>query len=171
MGSIKMVPGGALRNTAEAIGRLGWTKPTFVSAVGDDDMSNVIRRSLEEAGVSAEGLYVNKDLPTAAYNGILNEKGDMFCGVSDMKVLEDIPKSHLDKFHFWDSQILLIDGNVGYATLEYLLGRSSKVRHVIYDPISQAKCGRIMEGDFLTRLTCFKPNITQLRHLCKQLST
>ena len=91
MGSVNFVPGGALRNTAEAIGRIGWTPPTFISAVGADELSNMIRRSLTEAGVSADGLYVNKELPTAAYNAILNEKGEMFCGVSDMKVLEEIP--------------------------------------------------------------------------------
>jgi hypothetical protein len=35
---------------------------------------------------------------TAAFNAVLDKtSGDIFCGVSDMKVLEEIPKAHLEQ--------------------------------------------------------------------------
>ena len=48
--------------------------------------------------LSTDGLYVNPKHLTAAYNGMLDENGDLFCGVCDMEILEHIPERHLEKF-------------------------------------------------------------------------
>lgn len=65
--------------------------------------------------------------------------------------------------------MLLLDSNLGIETLGYVLSRSEGVENVIYEPISQEKSERILEQDFLSRLTCLKPNIIQLRHLVTKL--
>ena len=104
--------------------------------MGDDDKSDLVRRSLERVGVSSKGLCEKKGQRTAAFSGILTKEGEFFCGVADMEVLEYLPPAHLDSRRFWDSQVLLIDSNIGVETLEYVLSRSSSVRHVIYEPIS-----------------------------------
>jgi len=96
---------------------------------------------------------------TAAFSGVLDGQGDFFCGVADMQVLNYIPKQHLDKSKFWDSKVLLIDSNIDTETLGYVLSRSEGCQHVIYEPISQEKSERILERDFLSKITCFKPNL------------
>jgi hypothetical protein len=76
-----------------------------------------------------------------------------------MTVLEYIHPEHLDAFQFWDSDIVVIDGNIGEKTLAYVLSRTEKCKHVVYEPISVEKSERILKGDFLAKITMFKPNL------------
>lgn len=118
MGKIIMTPGGSTRNAAECLARLGLQSDTlFISGVGTDAKNAIVRNSLSEVGLSTAGLFVNEKLLTAAYNAMLNEKGDMFCGVSDMEVLEHIDESHLMSFNFSKSEIVLVDSNIGIKTM------------------------------------------------------
>jgi len=163
VGHIMMNEGGSTRNVAECLGRLGLGKDvTFVSGIGDDDKQIFVKNSLDRVGISTDGLCVKQGERTAAFTGVLDKNGDFFCGVADMAVLEYIPREHLDMFKFWNSQVLILDSNIGTETLEYLLSRSAHVQHVIYEPISQEKSERILSKDFLGQLTCFKPNMIQL---------
>ena len=86
-----------------------------------------------------------------------------------MQILNYIPREHLDKSKFWDSKVLLIDSNTDLETHGYILSRSANCKHVIYEPISQEKSERILEGDFLSKITCFKPNLICLRHLVSKI--
>lgn len=90
---------------------------------------------------------------------MIDKHGDLVCAVADMDVLEDLPCDHLNKFKFWESEILLIDSNIASETLSYVLSRSSSVKHVVYEPISDEKSEKILEDDFLSKLTIFKPNL------------
>lgn len=137
MGKITMAPGGSTRNAAECLARLGLHNETmFISGIGTDSKNAIIRNSLSEVGLSLAGLYVNPNHLTAAYNAMLSENGDMFCGVSDMEVLEFIDEAHLMSFNFPKSEIVLIDSNVGLKTLGFVINNVQNVKHVIYEPIS-----------------------------------
>ena len=126
IGTIVMHEGGSTRNVAECIGRLGLgADVTFIAGVGDDDKQLIIKNSLERVGISSSGLCEKKGERTGAFTGILDKNGDFFCGVADMEVLEFIPQSHLDLFQFWNTQILILDSNIGEVTLDYVLSRSS----------------------------------------------
>jgi len=165
-----MLEGGSTRNSAECLGRLGLgADTTFICGVGDDGKSALLTESLTRVGVSADGFCVKRGERTAAFAGVLDKHGEFFCGVADMEVLEYVPREHLDRFKFWDSKVLLIDSNIGVETLEYVLSRSSRVQNIIYEPISTEKSEKILEKDFLSRLTCFKPNLIQLRHLVSRI--
>jgi hypothetical protein len=120
-------------------------------------------------GLSTEGLCEKHGERTAAFTGVLDKHGDFFCGVADMVVLNFIPKEHLDQFHFWESRIVLLDSNIGEETLGYVLSRTQKCQHIIYEPISQEKSERILIKDFFSKITIFKPNLVQLRHLMTKL--
>ena len=123
-----MNEGGSTRNVAECLGRLGLGSDlTFISAVGDDDKQSFIVNSLSKVGISTDSLCVKKGDRTAAFTGVLDKNGDFFCGVADMGVLEFIPKSHLDLFKFWESEILILDSNIGEETLKYVLSQSKNV--------------------------------------------
>jgi hypothetical protein len=91
---------------------------------------------LESVGVSSKGLCVKVGERTAAFNGVIDKNGDFLFGVADMDVLKHIPKGHLDSFMFWDSEIVLIDGNIGEETLGYVLSRTTSCKHVIFEPTS-----------------------------------
>ena len=141
-----MHEGGTTRNAAECLGRLGLgNQTTFISGIGDDEKSSMIKNSLSRAGVPVDGLCEKVGERTAAFSGFLNNNGDFLCGVADMDVLRVIPREHLDSFQFWDSRVVLIDGNIGSETLEYVLSRTQRVQHVIFEPISEEKSEVILQ--------------------------
>jgi sugar/nucleoside kinase (ribokinase family) len=143
----------------------------FVSGVGDDELQNFVVNSLVSVNVSPEYLFVKQGERTAAFTGLLDKNGDFFCGVADMTVAEYIPVAHLEKTKFWEAWMLILDSNIGHETLTYVLQRAyQKVKHIIYEPISQEKSERILTGDLLSRLTIFKPNLVQLVHLIQKIN-
>jgi len=81
----------------------------------------------------------------------------MFCGIADMEVLEYIPEAHLNKFKFWDSDIVLIDSNIGKETLLYVLSKCKGL--VIYEPISTEKSERLLDYGALHQVNMLKPNV------------
>ena len=94
-----MHEGGTTRNAAECLGRLGLgNQTTFISGIGDDEKSSMIKNSLTRAGVSDDGLFEKVGERTAAFSGFLNSNGDFLCGVADMDVLRVIPREHLDRY-------------------------------------------------------------------------
>lgn len=163
--------GGTTRNVAECLGRIGvGSNVTFISNIGDDEFSGFVKDSLTSVGVSAENMFVKHSERTAAFTGLIDKNGEFFCGVADMTILEYIPVAHLEKTRFWESQILIIDSNIGLETLSYILEKAYlKVKHIIYEPISQEKSERILSGNLLSRITILKPNLVQLVHLVEKI--
>jgi len=125
---------------------------------------------LQKLGLNTDSLFVRHGERTAAFTGVLDKNGDFFCGVADMAILEFIPKDHLDSYRFWESEILIIDSNIGEETLRYILSRSEKIKEVIYEPISIEKSEKILIDDFISRLTIFKPNLMQLQNLISKIN-
>jgi len=106
---------------------------------------------------------------TACFTATLNGKGDFLSGVADMDILTNISKAHLDRFK--PSKVLMVDSNIGIETLGYVLEGSTKVQHVLFEPISKEKAGRILKGGLLSYVTILKPNILQLRDLASELES
>ena len=72
-----MHEGGTTRNAAECLGRLGLgNQTTFISGIGDDEKSSMIKNSLIRAGVPVDGLCEKVGERTAAFSGFLNNNGD-----------------------------------------------------------------------------------------------
>lgn len=105
---------------------------------------------------------------TASFAATLNGKGEFLSGIADMDVLTTIPEPHLRRFKF--SKVLLADSNLGVETLKEVLGHSSHVPNVVFEPISKEKSVRILEGNLLSHVTILKPNILQLRDLAYEVS-
>jgi len=92
VGKITIREGGSTRNVAECIARLGLNKDlTFISAIGDDDKSELLINSLRKVGIDVSGLFIKKGERTAAFSGIIDAKGDFLCGIADMSILEYLP--------------------------------------------------------------------------------
>lgn len=54
--------------------------------------------------------------------------------------------------------------------MKLVLGHSSHVKHVIFEPISKEKSVRILQDSLLSHVTILKPNILQLRDLAYEVS-
>lgn len=74
-GSFASFPGGKGANQAVAIGRLGGDV-RFVGCVGDDAFGQLLRTSLEEAGVNAEHLSTHPTAPSGCASVMLDSHGE-----------------------------------------------------------------------------------------------
>lgn len=72
--SYRLSPGGKGLNIATALKRLG-ANVKFISAVGKDNLSEVVFRALVEERLSTEGIFVKEDAPTDLITIIINPQG------------------------------------------------------------------------------------------------
>ncbi|CAB3998063.1 pseudouridine-metabolizing bifunctional -like isoform X1, partial [Paramuricea clavata] len=85
VGRVRQTFGGVGRNIAECIARIGHCKPLLISAVGGDDLGEMLLRQLELVRVSTYGVHISKDSNTATYSVVLNNQGEVVLGIGDME--------------------------------------------------------------------------------------
>ncbi|NCB05230.1 MAG: kinase, partial [Clostridia bacterium] len=88
--------GGVTRNILENLARQG-VPVALLSAVGDDLYGEKIVRDSTAAGIDMTHLLHKPGAVSSSYIAILDEQGDMLLGMSDMRILEDMPPSYLDE--------------------------------------------------------------------------
>ena len=79
--------------------------------------------SLANVGMTnaKETILVKPGFRSAAFNGVLDARGEFKLGVADMDVLQDIPIEHINKFDITQSEVVIIDGNIGADTMGQIL--------------------------------------------------
>jgi len=137
-------PGGVACNIARNLAKLGCGASIF-SAIGRDAAGDRILEDLKAAGVDASGVTRSAERPTANYTAVLDEKGQLFIGLADMDIFEELDPRWADTIapaiqhrRFW-----ILDANLPAATIERLLRTHKNQVTVIVDPISVAKSARI----------------------------
>ncbi len=81
-GTISITPGGAGRNIAEALSRLG-LRCRLVGTVGDDEFGGAVLARSAEAGVDVTGVATIAE-KTGVYLTVVDEEGTMHVAISDM---------------------------------------------------------------------------------------
>ena len=165
IGSITMRMGGSSRNAAECLARLG-CHFNFISAVGDDSKGQMIVDSLTSLGLK-NCFQVKKGERSACFNGFIDSLGNFKGGVADMKILEEISIEHISKHKIYDSQILVLDGNLSPDCIKDIFAHLDATKwpdHVILEPISYEKLLRI-EPETLCQFTTIKLNEMHLEKL------
>lgn len=150
--------GGVTRNVCENLARMG-AQVKLITAVGDDVYAEIIRRECLNAGIDISRVYTVYGHPSSTYISILDENGDMLVALSDMSVLESLPREHLR------ANIGTINGAVAVTCdpslplelIEYILDIST--RPVFLDPVSTAYAKRVY--DIIGRFDTVKPNLME----------
>ena len=89
--------GGVTRNILENLARQG-VPVALLSAVGDDLYGEKIVRDSKLAGIDMSHLLQKHGAVSSSYIAILDEKGDMLLGMSDMRIIEDLPHA-MERYH------------------------------------------------------------------------
>lgn len=185
-GSIRFFPGGAGRNAAEDLSRLGLATE-FLSAVGDDVPGREILDGCRDAGIGVDGVSVVAGETTSTYLSILDESGEAALALSGMGIYGRFsaeaalsaaeralasarrrsfaPTSEKDS----DPPIsaLVVDANLRPETVEALLDRFPTVP-AWFDPVSSAKArifAEYRDGALLGRFRGIKPNLAEAEAL------
>lgn len=132
--------GGVAGNIARNLARLQCVVSLF-SIVGHDAAGEAITGELRGLGIDTSHLALSRAQPTASYTAVLEPGGQLFIGLANMEIFEELTVAWADEialglasFPFW-----VVDANLPGATIERLLKVHKKNTVVLADPISIAK--------------------------------
>ena len=139
-------PGGVAGNVARSLARLG-CRVALISIVGNDAAGENLLRELGKAGVDASAVSRSAHHPTANYTAVLDAKGELFIGLADMDIFEELDPAWSDRIAplIARSPIWIVDTNLPASTLERLLKTHKRDATVIVDPVSIAKSRRLRQ--------------------------
>ena len=142
--TITSCPGGVVCNIARNLAKLGCPAAIF-SAVGRDAAGDRVLEELNSSGLILSGVTRSPARATANYTAVLDENGQLFIGLADMEIFEELDASWADavapalkEYRFW-----ILDANLPAETIERLLHTHKKDAKILVDPISIAKSARI----------------------------
>ena len=94
-GFLHTSPGGVTRNILENLSRMGERTALF-SAIGNDLYGREILASGEAVGMDMSHMRRCPDCVSSSYMALIDPEGDMFIGMSDMRILEHITPDWLE---------------------------------------------------------------------------
>lgn len=132
--------GGVAGNIARNLARLRCQVSLF-SIVGDDAAGEAICGELKELGIDDSQLSRSRKQPTASYTAVLEPDGQLFIGLANMEIFEEMGPAWADAMaaRLANSSLWILDANLPAATIERLLKVHKKNAVALADPISVAK--------------------------------
>ena len=161
-GTIELRFGGVARNVAQTCALLGH-HPIFLTCFSDDHYGTLLRKNCEDLGMDCTHALVSSRYPTSLYLAILDEKGELFLGMNDMRILEEFDLAHLHAVlqQIRDDDVLVLDTNLSPEMIQIIIEEAHCT--LAMDPISIAKIERAIP--LLSRLQICKPNRIEAEHL------
>lgn len=153
--------GGVTRNILENLSRQG-VGVALLSAVGDDLYGEKIIRDSAAAGIDVTHLLQKSGAVSSSYIAILDERGDMLLGMSDMRIVEDLPTAYLDHNAalLRAADAIVCDACLPVSLLDHLVSEAAGSTPVLIDPVSTAYAHQMepIAGKFYA----MKPNAMEL---------
>ncbi len=141
-GRIRSCPGGVARNIAENLARLG-VPVALITALGDDAGGASLRAFCRALGIRLDRSVEVPGHHSSTYMAIMDEKGDMALGLSDMRILDRVTPEHLESCAplLAEADVVAADACLTTETLEWLV--NGPCAKVFIDPVSIGKCRRM----------------------------
>lgn len=160
-GHLHCSAGGVTRNILDNLTRLDH-ETELCSAVGSDVFGDYLRADCERLGIGTAQLLRVPGAASSAYLAVLDERGDMYIGMSDMGILSHITPDYLADRLDWlrGCAAVVCDPCLPAETLEYLSSGVLDGVPLYADPVSTAYAGRL--APFAGGFTCLKPNLMEL---------
>jgi pseudouridine kinase len=137
--------GGVARNVAENLARFG-VPVSLLTVAGNDENGRALVQHARDCGIDTSLVDFDADAPTSEYAALVNPNGDLLFGVADMRAIESLSASHVDRH--WASieraSWLFLDCNVSADVLASCIERcrTARVRLAI-DAVSEVKVRRL----------------------------
>ncbi|MFN8483519.1 MAG: carbohydrate kinase family protein [Anaerolineae bacterium] len=165
-GRVQLSIGGAARNIAENLARLG-IDTVLLSVIGGDAFGQTILTHTAEAGVNVEYVMVSGADPSGAYMALLDEEGRLIVALDEMSAMEELTPDFIEahKGLLYGADMLIFDGNLPIETMAVL----TEFAHlegipVCVDPTSVTLAPGIVP--FLDRIDLFMPNLAEAQVFC-----
>lgn len=159
--------GGVARNIAENLARLG-TPVTLLTAVGDDYAGEDILSSAADVGIDVSRALIIEHETTGTYLAALDQSGDLFLGMDDLRVLRHITPDYLrhNKDAFRECAMVAFDLNLSEPTMLTAIQLAHEYdKPICVDPTSTVLAGRLRPH--LSKVNIITPNITEAEALLR----
>lgn len=159
-GFMHVNPGGVTRNILENASRLGLDCRLY-TAVGDDAFGDMALRETRSAGVDTSRALRLAHTPTSTYCAVLEDTGDMFIALSDMRILEHVSDAYLEEYagEISGAAAVVLDPSLPVRAIDKVLEVANGAP-VFADPVSTSYAGKL-EGR-AGRFFMLKPNRIEL---------
>ena len=164
-GAVHFSIGGAGRNIAETLARLG-VQTTLLSAIGDDPTGRSLLESTTESGVDTSHVVVSTRHHTAGYIAILDQNGVPAYAIDDMAVMEAITPRLVYRYRrlVRDADMVVLDGNLAPRTISTIMDLAKKYEcPVCVDPTSAVLAPRFIPH--LQDILLMTPNASEAEAL------
>lgn len=185
-GTVRFSSGGAGRNVAEDLGRLGLAVE-LVTAIGSDSAGTELLERTAAAGVGTAGFECMEGEASSCYLSVLDADGDMAVAVNGMAIYDRFDAKRVlaaaertvakvsDSSHLSGEtapfSAVVLDGNLLPETAEALLDRFPDLP-AWFDPVSTPKARRFAAykgGALLARLAMMKPNLIEAETMAAEV--
>jgi pseudouridine kinase len=149
--------GGVAGNVARNLAHLGCSVALF-SIVGSDPAGNDLLGEFRSLRIDVSSMRRSPHRPTASYTAVLDPQGQLFIGLADMEIFEELDPAWADSIasSLTDCAFWVVDANLPAATIQRLLSAHKGRATVLADPISIAKSIRFR--NVLPNIDVFFPN-------------
>ena len=160
---ISMSFGGVGRNIAENCALLK-ENVYFCSVLSNDAFGKSLKDDLLSKNINVDFCDIVDEFNTSMYLAILDENKDMYLGMSDMDILDQLKISTISRMldYINKDDILVLDTNLSEEIINYICVNSSCTK--VMDPISVRKAYKSKE--VLKYIDIFKPNKYESESLC-----
>ena len=161
IGEMQISYGGVMRNVVENLTRLG-NKCIFMTAIGNDIIGNELKDYMINLGVDL--IMPKTDKPTSSYLCVNDCDHDMFVGLNDMRIMEDLSSEficdHRKTIDEFDS--IILDSNLSKESLKCIFNEYAD-KKFFCEAISANKVIRYLP--YLDRIYLLKCNINEAKSL------
>jgi pseudouridine kinase len=162
-GQVKLSLGGVARNIAENAVKMD-SEVYLMSLFGKDALGQFAYQQCQKLKLDLRFSRFVEDTDTASYLALLDDKGEMFLGLADMKILGQFEERDFEAVIkvMNEEDYCSIDTNLSEEILERLCAKIPA--KIVMDPISSKKAHRAK--NILKYLDVFKPNKMEAEILC-----
>lgn len=153
--------GGVARNIAENLAKLG-APVTLLTAVGDDYAGEDILSGAADIGIDASRAIIAEGETTGTYLAALDQGGDLFLGLDDLRVLRHITPDYLrlNRDAFRECGIVAFDLNLSQEAMLTAIHLAHEYdKPVCVDPTSTVLAGLLRPH--LPMINIVTPNIAE----------
>lgn len=161
-GLITVTHGGAGRNVAENLKRLG-RQVEFITVLGDDVYGQEIARNLRAIGVGMQNSMIRQGERTSTYLCINDFNGTMKLAVNDMRLYDDLNRDFLQmKLEIINhSDLVVVDANLSEEAIMFVAKNCTVP--ILAEPVSIKKAAKLKKA--LGYLDTLKANCFELEIL------
>lgn len=137
--------GGVARNVAENLSRLR-VPVSLLSVLGADENGDALLQHAQTSGIGTGLMIRTTESPTSEYAALLDERGDLYIGVSDMSATALLTPPLLNDLwpQLASARWLFADCNLSEEALQYCIARcGASGANLAIDVVSEAKVRRL----------------------------